>query len=267
MRTPTVVRWILACFAALACAKAGLLPPGAALERLDSRGLLSECVAQLAQRGVAVTPPPEVASSPRTVGLGTYRPVQGRLVIPPPMETAARVREEFLRAISEVMTGGKWNWRRYGADDRSAKLLYAFHVLGLIYQGVIQHLQGKGVLKPGAIEGAEQHDAERIGTRARVAFLRHYVERVEPALRPLYETYAQGIRDLAGHLGPDLLEIVRKPPEAARAYWKERGAWLLDARSGQRVRGAFYIKWMVEDFASVDAGTHLRELPGLRLSK
>jgi hypothetical protein len=247
------------------CAKAGLVPAGTALERLDRHGLFNECIAQLAKRGIAVAPPPEVVTSEKHVGIAAYQTLSGRVVLPPPKRTAESVREDFLHTVSDVMTGGRWDWKPYGADDRTATLLHHFHVFGLVYQGVLQHLQATGVLKPGRVDENDRYDVERMGTKARVAFLRYYAERIEPSLRPLYDLYQRGIREIDERLSADLKKMVGLPEPEARRYWMERGKWFFEARSGQRMLGAFYVHWMVEDFARVDASSHFQDLAALKL--
>lgn len=250
---------------AASCARPGLTPPGTSLERLDRRGLFHECIAQLAERGVAVVPPPALVSSEKHIGLGAYEPLPRRVVVPPRSSPESGVR--LLQLASELMTGGRWDWRPHAEPRRTATLLYRFHVLGLIYQGVLHHLQFAGLLRPGSLDEERRYDAERLASRARIAFLRYYAEKVDPRLFPLYQRYEQIFRALSAELDPQLARLASKRGEAARRYWREQGRWMLNARSGQRVRAAFYISWAVEDFGSVDATTHVRELAELKLHR
>jgi hypothetical protein len=250
-----------------ACATSSLVPPGTALHRLDRRGLFHECIAQLAQRGIPVAPPPELFASEKQIGLGAYQPLPKRVVMPPVRKPGDAAGERLLGTIAEVMTGGRWQWRALVPDRRTANLLYRLHMFGLLYQGLIQYLQHEGLLRPGRIDDESRYDAERISSRARVAFLRYYVERVDARLKPLYDLYERVVRSAALHFDPKLREIASQPPDQARRYWKEQGRWMIDARSGQRQRGAFFAVWMVEDFDTVDATAHVRELAELRPRK
>ena len=40
---------------------------------------------------------------------------------------------------------------------------------------------------------------------------------------------------------------------------------MLEARSGMVTRAAFYLTWMVDDFRTVEANAHVRELSELRI--
>lgn len=261
MRLPILLALLVA-----SCVRAGVVHQPTPWERLDRRGFFNECLRALAERGIPLAPPPSVVATEKQIGLGAYQPLPRRVLLPPPRPTAAQARQLF-QTISMLMTGGKWRWQRFVPDDRAARLIYRFHIFGLLYQGLVSHLQAKGILKPGRITGPSRYDAERVGTRARVAFLRYYAERVEPRLRRVYRLYAGAIRALARRLEPSLAKLVALPPSRARRYWARRGRWLTSARSGQRVRGAFIVTWMAADLRSVTAATHVRGLSELQMRR